>query len=425
MSLDPAPGRPPPPAGQGRSISPGAVPVVFESPSRVARLAVGSDGEGVALRCILHLGMPKAGSSSIQESLFHGLRAPGFRYLSLGEVSGYRILMAAFDPEARDGDALCRGNLDDEGVSRLRIRCLSELGRRVERASRRGQTLVLSSEGGWSMRQDGLAALRDFILERGYAIEVLVYLRAAKGYLESEFQEQVKQVGGRFDDFLGAFRGFVDYATRLSILDEVFGCARVEAAPFQPARFPGGCVVRDFCARTRIPIPEGRIRRTNEGLSLPALKLLFAQRQFGRGYGTGLANVVRNEILFRRLAEVKGPPVRFRSSLFGPLIADLGPTFAEVERRIGASLREGLGDDRDDREAVGAESELREFTSESLEWLARATGLPRVRETAGVEAAKAVAGQMQHLLDRPSLSSRLRWHRMIAERRVARLLRDV
>lgn len=369
--------------------------------------------------------MPKAGSSSIQESLYHGLRAPGFRYLSLGEVSGYRILMAAFDPEAPDGGALRRSCLDDEGVARLRARCLSELGRRVERASRRGQTLVLSTEGGWRMRRDGLVALRDFVRERGYTVEVIVYLRAAKGYLESEFQERVKQAGDRFEDFPGAFRGRVDYATRLSVLDEVFGPATVEAAPFLPPRFPGGCVVRDFCARTRIPIPEGRIRRTNEGLSLPALKLLFAQRQFGRGYGTGLANVVRNEILFRRLAEVKGPPVRFRSSLFGPLIADLGPTFAEVERRIGASLREGLGDDRDDREAVGAESELREFTSESLEWLARATGLPRVRETAGVEAAKAVAGQMQHLLDRPSLSSRLRWHRMIAERRVARLLRDV
>jgi len=153
------------------------------------------------------------------------------------------------------------------------------------------------------------------------------------------------------------------------------------------------------------------------------VKLLYAQRRFGRGYGSGLADIIRNEILFRRLSEVKGPPVRLHSSLVEPLLADIGPTLPEVERRIGASLREGPGGDAG--EEIRVESQMWEFTKESLEWLARATGRPPVSETAGVAAAKAVAGQVQHLLDHPSLASRLRWHHLIAERRVAQLLRDV
>ncbi len=374
-------------------------------------------------RCILHVGMPKAGSSSIQESLYFGLRAPGFRYLSLGEVNGSRILLAAFEPRARDYRSLQQFGLDDEGVARLRSRSLSELGRRIERASRRGQALILSGEVCWRMSRAGLAALREFVEERGYAAEVIAYLRAARGYLQSEFQEQVKQAGARLDEFPEAFRGRVDHAARLSVLDDVFGPERVTASAFDPPRFPGGCVVRDFCARTRIPIPERAIRRVNEGLSLPAVKLLYAQRRFGRGYGSGLADIIRNEILFRRLSEVKGPPVRLHSSLLEPLLADIGPTLPEVERRIGASLREGPGGDAG--EEIRVESQMWEFTKESLEWLARATGRPPVSETAGVAAAKAVAGQVQHLLDHPSLASRLRWHHLIAERRVAQLLRDV
>lgn len=367
--------------------------------------------------------MPKAGSSSIQESLYFGLRAPGVRYVSLGEVNGSRILVAAFDPGARDYHALRKFGLDDEAVARLRVRCLSELGRRVDRASRRGDTLVLSGESTWTTPREGLAALREFFVERGYAVEVLVYLRALRGYLQSEFQERVKQLGARLEEFPWAFRDRVDYAARLAVLDEVFGPERVTAAAFVPARFPGGCVVRDFCARTRIPIPERRIRRVNEGLSLPALKLLFAQRRFGRGYGTGLPEVIRNEMLFRRLAEVTGPPVRLHASLLEPLVAELGPTLPEVEHRIGASLREGIGDEGG--EAIRVESQMWEFTEDSLAWLARTTGLPPVRPTADVAAAKAVAGQVEHLLDHPSLASRLRWHHLIAERRVAQFLRDV
>ena len=47
-------------------------------------------------RCVLHVGMPKTGSTSIQESLYHGLRARGFWYVSFGEVNGERVLLTCF-----------------------------------------------------------------------------------------------------------------------------------------------------------------------------------------------------------------------------------------------------------------------------------------------------------------------------------------
>ena len=52
-------------------------------------------------RCILHVGMPKTGTSSIQETLYHGLKDPRFRYISLerGRTATNRALTVLFaDP---------------------------------------------------------------------------------------------------------------------------------------------------------------------------------------------------------------------------------------------------------------------------------------------------------------------------------------
>lgn len=41
-------------------------------------------------RCILHIGMPKTGTSSIQHFLFYGLKDARFQYFSFGEVDSCR-----------------------------------------------------------------------------------------------------------------------------------------------------------------------------------------------------------------------------------------------------------------------------------------------------------------------------------------------
>ena len=51
--------------------------------------------------CIFHIGMHKTGTSSIQESLYYGLRDPSFLYFGFGEPNGSRGLKTLFgdDPE--------------------------------------------------------------------------------------------------------------------------------------------------------------------------------------------------------------------------------------------------------------------------------------------------------------------------------------
>lgn len=47
-------------------------------------------------RCILHIGRPKTGTTSIQESLHHGLTDPAFHYCSFGELNVTRSVFTFF-----------------------------------------------------------------------------------------------------------------------------------------------------------------------------------------------------------------------------------------------------------------------------------------------------------------------------------------
>lgn len=375
-------------------------------------------------RCVLHVGMPKTGTSSIQESLYFGLRNPGFQYLSFGEVTANRWMESLFGEQPEQAVYNRKLGLSDQAVATFVESARSRLSQALEQARSRRQTVIVSAETCWLMRPAELQRIRDFLSHRGFSVEVFVALRSWKSWLESAFQERVKQNGAVFEVLPEPRRHLMDYPARLAVLDEIFGADRVVPYVFDPTGFPQGCAVLDFCARTGVPLEAHQVRRSNDGLSFPALKLLSVYRRWGGGYGVGLPAVIRNEILFRRLAELKGASIRFHSRLVEPFLAGWDHQRRALQSRLGRDLWE---DPRkhDAGDCVREEADMWRFSPESLAWLSRATGLPLIQGTEGEEVAQQVSRQMDHLCQHPSLESRLRWHRMIFSRRIAGWWRNV
>ncbi|MFN6104942.1 MAG: hypothetical protein ACK5EA_10910 [Planctomycetaceae bacterium] len=374
--------------------------------------------------CVLHVGMPKTGTSSIQESLYFGLLNRGFQYLSFGEVTANRWMETLFGEHPEQAHYNRKIGLSEQAAAALQDAARRRLSRAVEQARFRQQTVIVSAETCWEMDPVELQRIRDFFNRQGFAVQVFVSLRPWKTWLESAFQEWVKQHAAVLEVLPESRAHLMDYPARLAVLDEVFGAERVVPYAFDPAGFPQGCAVLDFCARTGIPLAAHQVRRSNEGLSFAALKLLYAYRRWGGGYGVGLPAVIRNEILFRRLAELKGASIRFHSRLVEPFLAGWYDQRPALERRLGKDLWENPLK-YDEGDCVSDETDLWCFSPESLAWLSQATGLPQIRGTEGEQVAQQVSRQMQHLSQHPSLGSRLRWHRMILSRRIAGWRRNV
>lgn len=367
-------------------------------------------------RCILHVGTTKTGSSSIQESLYFGLRSPGYRYVSAGQVNSDPLLHLLFSKEPNRLpylEKLAGGQRQIEAMHGD----FSEQLRRIV-SGRKGQcpTLILSGENAWILQRDELQSLRDFFESYGYQTDVYIYFRPWRSWLESDFQQGVK-AGDRTMEILPSGRSIhLEYTNQLENLEQVFGTQSVTAVPFHSSVLKGGCVVKDFLARAKIPFPEHRIRRLNEGLSLDSLRLLLALR-IHHGYPQGLSSIIHHEILFRRLATLAGPALRFRSSLIAPLKGLWESQVPRMVARFGELFQETT-EDQQSPTGIGCIDELMEYSRESLEWLSCATGLPRITSTSGEAAVRAVGDQMNYLCWHPSFSSRLRWHRMIASRRL-------
>ena len=243
-----------------------------------------------------------------------------------------------------------------------------------------------------------LSRFHRFMEARQYSVKVIVYLRPWKAWLESWFQERVRSGMGNLYLVPENVR-LLSYRNRILDLESVFGVGRVELVKFDTAIFPGGCVVKDFCHRIGIRFDSSRIRRMNDSLSLPATRLLYTYYRLGPGFVVGrIARMSHYLMAHVALARLKGPPVRFHSSLVASLLAELEAERPWVAERLGVSFDEDI--EKDDRgECIRNESDLYRYDRGSLEWLAASIGCSPNDDP--VE----VAVQMHRLRHRPSFKN--------------------
>ena len=112
------------------------------------------------LRCIVHIGPHKTGSSSIQRTLSRELIDPGFEYAKLGKNHGARIFsMFSRSPE-KIGSHRSRGWSSEE-IDRFNRNAKDKLVRAVREAE--AEAVIFSGEAISNIDSDGLADLRQFL----------------------------------------------------------------------------------------------------------------------------------------------------------------------------------------------------------------------------------------------------------------------
>lgn len=338
---------------------------------------------------IVHFGMPKTGSTSIHESLFQNLSDPGFHYVNLGGANASLGIVTAFKATAARFHVHVKRGTSPEELLKLKRDAVERLTSELRCAGAR--TALLCGEAISGLQETELRDLFDCLARHRHAIAAVGYVRRPKEYMESIFQQKVK--GGMHKFHVSGLAPRYQSLSRK--FDVVLGRENVRLWLFDPKTFPRGCVVQDFCARLGIDFPPDGVIRVNEGLSLPALSLLFAYRKFGPGFGVG-PNVLReNRRLANRVSRLPGPKLRLHSSLVVPVIEERREDIEWMEARLGVSLAEDL--DAHDEGAIRSEEDLLKFSPETLQWLAEELGKEHVKRWRPEMNPSEVAEWMHHL----------------------------
>jgi hypothetical protein len=321
--------------------------------------------------CLLHFGLHKTGSSSIQNFLSsHTL--PGILYPDLGEANQSRPLATAFRSDATEYHLNRKAGLDPSTVEQRRNKtrlCLDNAFASLER-----RRMVLSAEDLSLLPEDDLADFVAFLAQQAGAIKGLAYVRAVSGWLESLFQETLRN-SSRLPP-LTRFRPL--YRPRLEKFDRLLSPPNVELVAYQKERLTGGCVVQDFARRLGVE-PPATPPRANTGLSLPAVRLLAVYRQWRPSpCKSGLEMLRKNKLLALCLRALPGPPLRFSASLVERFIRRTRADIDWAEERLGHPLSEISDCDF----AIERREDLLQLQRPELDWLSEQCGIASARLSA-------------------------------------------
>ena len=229
---------------------------------------------------IVHIGMHKTGSSSIQET-FSKKEFSELEYLKVSKGSGYPNLSgfvstAFLNAPERYHTHVKNGRTRTE-VKLLQERYLKELSE-VLRGCRSKRALISAedlSAPNWSLSER--RNFLDFISRFTRSVRVIGYVRPPAGFMASAFQQILK--GGAMlsldNPNLWPF-----YRERFEPWIDLLGKDRVELVLFDKNSLLKGDVVLDFAERLGVTLAPSEIFRVNESLSIEATALLYIFRKY-------------------------------------------------------------------------------------------------------------------------------------------------
>jgi len=218
-------------------------------------------------KAILHIGLHKTGSSSIQASL-QGYNDGGCFYAELGWANHSIPLYTAFSQNANPYHIWAKQGVNTEQIHQIK----EDIQRQLEQqlSSPNHHTIIVSGEHLSQFSQGETDAFVAFLRERCQRIIAVAYVRDPLDYAASAFQQLVKGGSKQIPSSIGQ-----QIQAKIGIWQKALGAENVQIRPFDRDTMRNGCVVQDFCQLAGLDAAKIAVKRRNESLSGAAIKILF------------------------------------------------------------------------------------------------------------------------------------------------------
>jgi hypothetical protein len=231
---------------------------------------------------LLHLGIHKTGSSSIQGTISSPenraiLSRSGIIVPSTLSSNCSGFFISAFSEHPERYHANRREELDRDAISKRVQNQTSRLA--MEMQSIHGSTVIFSGEDGCMLQEDGLSKLKRFVTDlvpHVHDVSVLIYTRNPVSYVNSAIQENVKGNGLTLEEAktIHIMGTAARYQKLFANLKSVFGESQVSFRSFEEATKIHSDIVVDFLVQLGVDPEDIRMQRLNESVSTEAVWLL-------------------------------------------------------------------------------------------------------------------------------------------------------
>lgn len=238
---------------------------------------------------VIHIGMPKTGSSAIQRN-FEGYDNDVAVYPDMRSAKSHTdVLIQQF---ASKSDEFFSDRKKKKGFLR-RAPTVQESRHDLKRAIRNAgdRKVILSSETLPSrLSQRDLERLKRWMKKQGRDVRIVGYLRPPVAYASSNLHQGLRS------SRLNRLRVKTPRYAHLEKFCQVFGEESVDFVEYDRANFARRNIVRDFAERIDVPVPETLINPVNSSASAPMLGMMLSLNQQFEDEDPRIVNMAKSSL---------------------------------------------------------------------------------------------------------------------------------
>lgn len=316
--------------------------------------------------CIVHIGMPKTGSTSLQLSFLRGFKNNEYRYANLGAndiKSGNHsgMIYSLFSNHAENYHYNIAYKRDKEQIKLHNEKNLALLIDGFLNTP--ANVELISGEDIYHLEDAGVIKLHNFLKEYFHKVIIVAYVRAPISLMASTFQQLIKYHGLSEFDFRSIYHPYKNF----SRFDDVFGRDNVYLWKFAHATFLNGNVVLDFATRLGIELNVTTGIQENQAISQEAVSILFAYNKYG-GDNKVIYSKLR-ENLNNVVSNIGTTRFQFSSRLMQSVLQQNVADYAWIKQRMSESMEENITEI-----GIDSEEELLQFSVTTIPTLKQLVG---------------------------------------------------